>query len=640
MKYVLAILFLMTAEIFCYNDSLNVSKTDTTKHIIKKPVDTLITYHLKPFDETSTFINSETIYKNDYRYTGDNLTLFPFSFSRDLGIPGMPNEVSIYGNGFNSISFFENGTLLNNRFSNTYDLNNFQSEDIDSIEVVRSPRGFLYGLENNNTSVNFIDKDFVSPAPYSRVKYYEGLYGEAFVDARFNTFVFKKFDFAFDISNKKSEDRFTNTSYSFWQGKFKLKYFLSDKINLIANYFYQRSDVSLNGGINLDSMALVYPDPETEMYSVFNAIVKYNDRYQIISLHNASVRMLGEIIPKSQTDFSVYYQFGLTQFRQDQIYTVGEEPYVDGDRKYKVMGTVLKQEFNTGLINIEATGNFERRILFESNTLNQLSENIFSISGMATLNDTLSIIRPSIFAKSALTSNNSYHGIGGDITVKLNDELKLYGGISRYKYFNLNYDYQQSSDVNSFEASLDYNGNNLSSSVDLFYKNYSQESYLLLDTLPKTIAYYQPKEMMGLGVNLNYLVWVIGLEGHGALYKNKGTLDINKFQPDYVLNFGIYYKNILFDSSLNLKTGFIFYLKGKQTYFDYDYYRNTILFYPGNGIINNTFKVDFFAAGEIQKVAIVYFTWENLFDQNYYITPYYPMPGRGIRFGISWEFLN
>ncbi|MBK6913937.1 MAG: hypothetical protein IPH11_09815 [Ignavibacteriales bacterium] len=42
----------------------------------------------------------------------------------------------------------------------------------------------------------------------------------------------------------------------------------------------------------------------------------------------------------------------------------------------------------------------------------------------------------------------------------------------------------------------------------------------------------------------------------------------------------------------------------------------------------------------MQKVATVYFTWENLFDNDYFITPYYPMPNRNIRFGLSWELFN
>jgi hypothetical protein len=56
--------------------------------------------------------------------------------------------------------------------------------------------------------------------------------------------------------------------------------------------------------------------------------------------------------------------------------------------------------------------------------------------------------------------------------------------------------------------------------------------------------------------------------------------------------------------------------------------------------IESWLTIDFTLSGEIQKAAIVYFTWENLFDWKYYITPYYPMQQRNMRFGIAWEIFN
>jgi outer membrane cobalamin receptor len=56
--------------------------------------------------------------------------------------------------------------------------------------------------------------------------------------------------------------------------------------------------------------------------------------------------------------------------------------------------------------------------------------------------------------------------------------------------------------------------------------------------------------------------------------------------------------------------------------------------------VNPSSRIDFTLAGEIQKSAIAYFAWENLLGENYYIVPYYPMPGRSIRFGIAWEIFN
>ena len=93
----------------------------------------------------------------------------------------------------------------------------------------------------------------------------------------------------------------------------------------------------------------------------------------------------------------------------------------------------------------------------------------------------------------------------------------------------------------------------------------------------------------------------------------------------------MYYKDILFDNNLDLKTGFIFYYTGKNNVFTYE-----------NGLVEvpSSNKLDFTLVGEIQKTAIVYFTWQNLLGSNYYLTPYYPMPGSSLRFGVAWEMFN
>jgi hypothetical protein len=94
---------------------------------------------------------------------------------------------------------------------------------------------------------------------------------------------------------------------------------------------------------------------------------------------------------------------------------------------------------------------------------------------------------------------------------------------------------------------------------------------------------------------------------------------------------------MFFNDNLDLKAGFKFYYTGE---FSAGYHT----FEGGNiqseGGVDPTNKLDFNLAGEIQKVAIFYFQWENLFGNEYYITPYYPMPERNIKFGIAWELFN
>ena len=115
------------------------------------------------------------------------------------------------------------------------------------------------------------------------------------------------------------------------------------------------------------------------------------------------------------------------------------------------------------------------------------------------------------------------------------------------------------------------------------------------------------------------------MEDQASYYTTGNLLELLYLFPKVNFTGGLYYKNILFSNNLNLKTGLIYSFMGK---------RNSSI-----GEVNSNWKLDF-TAGEIQKVAMIYFTWENLFNNEYYIVPYYPMYQRGIRFGIAWELFN
>jgi hypothetical protein len=188
-------------------DSLSVN--DSTKVIMATVApDSLIPMQEKPLAEQSQTINKREFYFYNYWYTGDFLRIFSLNFIKDQAFLGQPNETFIYGVGFGGISFLEDGVLWNDRYTNVLDLNQVQSEDVDSIEIVPSPRSFLYGPYNNPATVNFIMKDFITVQPYSRIKYYEGPFGEAMIDGMFSAKIYKRWKLSFQITNRSSDDRY------------------------------------------------------------------------------------------------------------------------------------------------------------------------------------------------------------------------------------------------------------------------------------------------------------------------------------------------------------------------------------------------------------------------------------------------
>ena len=119
------------------------------------------------------------------------------------------------------------------------------------------------------------------------------------------------------------------------------------------------------------------------------------------------------------------------------------------------------------------------------------------------------------------------------------------------------------------------------------------------------------------------------LESNSSYYYSAGNKLLGV--PDFQTQTGLYYTSKLFNDNLDLKTGFVLHYTGTNNVFTNEH-----------GVIEvpSSYKLDFTLAGEIQKTAIVYFLFQNLLGNDYYITPYYPMPGRNIRFGFAWELFN
>lgn len=604
------------------NDSLNT--------ILVQPKDSIIIFSGFPFFDESTILSNNDLLKSDYRYTGDFFKLFGFSFIKDFGFIGQNNETMIYGTGFEGISYFEDGVLLNNRSLNQLDLNNVPSELIDSIEILPAVRGFLYGSLNNPVSVNFISKGRMPGLAFSRIKYYEGPFGEALIDGIVSTKILRKLVLYFEAQNKKVDRRYLNSSSSSWLGRIKLKYFVSDFINLQASYGYVRSTKGLNGGVLIDSIGST-SNLNSIMYNEVLAPVRYSRKSYDVKQHHFGLRALSNVSDFSRTDLNLYYKFSLEELNNT------ENPVkLDEDIKDKTLGVSLRQIFSKNIFSFELNGvyestNFMNRRYFQADTLpvvltDFLSDrNNYSTSGIFSFHILNGKLKLSGFFKLAgikygfMSTTNNYAGYGFDILFKPSDKIILYAG---YSFFEPN---KYAEEISTIEGAVKYNDENFAAGVRAFMRQSEIIHYPVpLRDLNDPFNPYQ--DMVGIELNVKTKFWKILFEGRGAFYSGgDDTYDIYNI-PEQNFNAGIYFTDTLFNSNLDLKAGFVYYFTGKQNLYNYT--------------LPSSSRIDFTVAGDIQKTAIVYFTWENLLGAEYFIVPYYPMPLRGIRFGVAWDFLN
>ena len=274
------------------------------------------------------------------------------------------------------------------------------------------------------------------------------------------------------------------------------------------------------------------------------------------------------------------------------------------------------------------------------------------------------LFSPTLFGKYLNNKNNGYFGLGADFIYEIGHAIKLFGGISsfekprtiweeRFILPSLSFGKQKITSTEFFGL---FETSNIKATVGYFSQstnNTLMPAIVKSDLLKKDYAvFYTSKDLSLQGINLkfDFKFWKILLSSNTSYYPSE-TERHNYSLPDVTSQGGIYYIDTLFNNSLELKTGVNYYSIGHRDYSIIDFEKNISTNYIYSTTTKNSslisasqavpkVQLDFFLSGRIRKSAMIYFVFENLFNEQYSIVPFYPKQERGLRFGVAWEFLD
>ncbi len=607
-----------------YKDSLKTVNVKDKKTV----VDTIVPLHSALLYLNSDITTQKIIKKTDYRYTGELLNKSLFNYTIDFGFIGQPNIPVLYGVGQNGINLLQDGVLYNNRYSNFGDLNDILSELIDSIEIVPYPRGFLYSPYNNPVTVNFISKDFVTTVPYSKIKYYQGPDGEALADVYLNTMMSKKINFSFDISNRKMDDIYTNSNFSYWQGTFKFKYLSSNKLNILGTFNIEKSIIGLNGGVDVDSVKSLTANIDSLIYDPVFAPVKFADRSKEFRAQNLNLKLLNKFTNSFKSDISFYYRFS-----NEKIVQTNNIPLLNSTSRENVYGFLFNNKYENKYLNINFIAGYESADITSDSSLNlvDINRSFSSVNYFASLIFTKSFFNgkftPSVYYKYLHSGYNNINtnrsGFGGDFIFNISQRSKIYLGFSSFKNeFTDNF-------TKNYEAKFNFKNDVLMISTSAFIR---KDFYQPINIYTKNVFFAEQQSINGFSAMLNFKLSNFIFENKAEIYSTSNFNQDNLWVvPKEIITMGIYYNNYIFKKNMLLKAGIIFTYNGVRK-ISYD--NSSTATVPAFN------RFDLTLSGIIQEVATIYFTWENLTNKKYYKIPFYPMPERNIRFGISWELFN
>jgi hypothetical protein len=618
-------------------------------------------------------ISQKELLENNYLNIYSQLGSLPNTFYRNLGSPGGIGELVIQGNGFRNISLLLDEKNINDPFTNTFDLLELRTEEIESIKIIPSSRAFLYGSSNESASINLNSKEMYSPLPYSRIKYIEAPYDNLLIDGMFNVNFHRRLNFDFGLTKHSQLGRYKNSEKDLWAGKIKLTHFFSNVINWNFAYRYSKSVVRFNEGVSLSKITL-RPNETTNdvIYDELRAPIVNGDAYHKWTKQNLNLEMRGNFFDdeKSLSSLKLYFSQSQREFRDDEKDTVGLK--IHNDHWSKIWGAKFKQNYSLNIIELEASALIERKVIESPFNPGKKLFNKFQSYFLSQFNISNSI-KTAFYMKyyKQKRIRASHFSFGGDITIVPIDNIHFYAGVSRVYYnpapdeiaYDISNNIYELGKRTSFYSRAAYMNDFSNLSVDFFYhKNeiakansniggYSSIMYLQSQEFQNGIDKSFPQKSVRMGGSVSGLLKLWKLSLHFNLSLNKFTDEnvLQIYQPRITANVGLFFKDKFFDESLDLNAGirasFFTSYNGLGFSPEKIYYVNirtvdSLSFNYSQIKIPSNYQVDLVASGRIKESAIVYLSIENVTNRKYYLEPYYPINDIGFRFGIAWEFLD
>jgi hypothetical protein len=588
------------------------------------------------------------------------------SFLLDLGFPSNFYDFYVFQSDNRSISFLVNSLELNDPLTNLTDLRDLRFDEFEAIEIIFPTRSFLNSRLNSTASIRFKEWERYSPIPYSKVKYIEAPYDNLFFDGLFNVNLTKKVNFEFGITKHNALGRFLNSEKDLWAGKLKSTFYLNNELNFNINYRYSKSLVRFNEGINLNNPLLAPDEPlENIIYDNQRALVINDDAYHKWTIHRVNFQTLFRPVDFSLSEFNFYFNQSLREFRDNEH--KADSLRIFQNHWSKVLGMELKENLSFTFNQFELQVKYERMFVESPFYYRKLIDNQLSGYAFYRLN-LFEMFKPSFYAK--LTRLNeadkNLFSYGTDLDFKISERIDLIFGYSSFTSI-LSYDerYFNSFNLTDFEiknkllsARINYSSTSLKLNLEGFFRDAitfsNPTSYYSIEQSNNILNYYPSSEKLyGGKFDLQYAFWKLN-STISFLYNDRiQNFDGSTFhritQPRFQTRYEIYYRDLLFKSSLDLIAGFRVNLfssfsarsfsPSKLVFVDARSYNDTLFNFASIKIPSN-FTIDLFASGRIKDAAYVYLSIENLLDRKFYLTPYYPTNDIQFRFGLIWEFYD
>lgn len=614
---------------------------------------------IAPFSGAQTVIPEREIIYRDYRSLYDILAAQPGVFVRDLASAGQPDQLVINGIDGMNIAIFVDGVPYNDYYTGTVNLWQLPVDAVDRVEVMTGAEALFYDGHSAGGAINIITKEYRNNRAVTRWRYSQGVSGYSQTDAMFAQNIRSGMNLSLGLSHygfgsgKSSAGyraRFYNSNTDSWMFRSKLRYDVSNMLNLSLAYTYDRSWTGLHGGVDYGNTASIFDG--------LNADVRNLESYE--KNYNSHASFTAAFFPFEDSTFAATMTFygadRLREYRDEEnrgtlrngVYTSRNGIFTARDFSSAQRGA--KIQIVSGLPGIH--------LLTYADMQRVRQRDIITVGAKADLlPGSFLTVTPFAAARDMQNQFTVYGGVTG--TLRVIPSVELYGTMtdavlhdappsSVDNAANFSYQERTKETFTLLEAGLRLTGTG-DITGGVMVRRSTEHHPVIFDTVasattPLNNAYYFPENMKTDVVTAHLHVKMWGdfhAEGQGTylLQPSRTRLGIAMtLYPDIVMSGSLYFQGLLAKGALDLRAGVRGNFYSKQTGMaPYDEFGvwipSTELKYGPAG------TMDLFAVGKIGD-AYVHIIWENVTGSQYLLAPVYPMYDQNIRFGVSWEFLD
>jgi outer membrane cobalamin receptor len=588
--------------------------------------------------DTLSALHQKNILWSDAKVVGDLMWTLPGFFFRELGEAGKWEQLHAFGMDGRTIGVLLDGRPMNDPITGTYNFSDMPLEFIDHIETLSGTASTMASSDAAGTAMNFVSRSYNSYRPLTKLRFVQDPKGTIFTDGLFTQNVARGLNLTIGFQRHASDGRYTNAALNAWNVRTRLRYNISERLNIALTDFYTKSANGLNGGVAnlLDEIGT----------HGFNKDA-WDKRLRRDVTLNALARIFSD--SSSTTQATAYYS------TLEREYYNRSGGFIDDFTRSSFWGARFQQLLRFDSILCNFGGTWETRKSDSTRVLASHRESERTLF-MQTEFGFVKLFVPSVFVRSTWFDGEHSFSTGAGIKSSPTDWLMVFGDVSwfdRFPTFQERY----------WTDSLFSRVNSIQKEQHAFYQvglniQAGANIQVSLTGFQRTVQHaivFQPALSPGgfpaISISNSKEVLIQGMNGSAGIHWSKfelfGVMTLLRYKeasviktlmPDIILAGEASYRDTFFKEKLDAKFGVRSCFSNRQQGMQFD---PPTLSYVENkaSILGRSTTLDLFMILKIGD-AHVSLSWKNIFNTLYILSPIYPMPGRHIRLGVNWVFMD